>query len=262
MGSMSASTDRTVGRILDNLAQLKQVTPCPMVGPYKPALAHESALFSRVSYTANSLRYAVRSLREGGVLPERWSDPAVWRLVLEPSDLDAASCAQAALSATQQTAADWRVESSLAGGQVQGILLEDWSDSAWEHPHQGDARTGALASQLQADLAGHDYAMYSDGGLSGLFCTCSAQACCFGPLGAYWEQLGESSIPIQRRLPARFGYEDTNVHVAELMGMINALRWRRPGQWNMLVCDRCFLRCFEANMPISGPVILWNPASE
>ena len=118
---VTASTDRTVGRILDFLAQLKQVTPCPMVGPYKPALAHESALFSRVSYTANSLRYAVRSLREGGVLPERWSDPAVWRLVLGPSDLYAASCAQAALSATQQTAADWRVESSLAGGQVQGI---------------------------------------------------------------------------------------------------------------------------------------------
>ena len=92
-----------------------------------------------------------------------------------------------------------------------------------------------------ASCTGHDYAMYSDGGLSGLFCTCSAQACCFGPLGAYWEQLGESSIPIQRRLPARFGYEDTNVHVAELMGMINALRWRRPGQWNMLVCDRSAL---------------------
>ncbi|OLQ03572.1 hypothetical protein AK812_SmicGene13449 [Symbiodinium microadriaticum] len=128
------------------------------------------------------------------------------------------------------------MEVSLAGGHVQETPPEDWSESAWEHLQQGDARTGALVSLLHADLAGHEYAMYSDGGLSGLYCTCSAQACCFGPLGAYWEQLGAASAPIQERFPERFGYEDTNVHVAEFMGMLNALRWRRPGQWNMLVC--------------------------
>ena len=133
------------------------------------------------------------------------------------------------------------MEVSLAGGHVQETPPEDWSESAWEHLQQGDARTGALVSLLHADLAGHEYAMYSDGGLSGLYCTCSAQACCFGPLGAYWEQLGAASAPIQERFPERFGYEDTNVHVAEFMGMLNALRWRRPGQWNMLVCDRSAL---------------------
>ena len=69
----------------------------------------------------------------------------------------------------------------------------------------------------------------------------ASDVCCFGPLGAYWEQLGAASAPIHARLPERFGYEDTNVHIAEFMGMLNALRWRRPGQWNMLVCDRSAL---------------------
>ena len=39
------------------------------------------------------------------------------------------------------------------------------------------------------------------------------------------------------RLPDRFGYEKSTVHTAELTAMLASLRWRKPGQWNMLVGD-------------------------
>ena len=238
---VTTGTDRTVGRILDQLAARHRMTPCPLVGLYRPALARAAASFCRVGHQANAIRRAVASLRSSGVPPARWSDPAVWTPLLQGTRLDAASCAAAAEAARQQAETDWAAEAALFGGHVSEDLPEDWPESAWSQPHLPAPRVAGLAAIFPHGFPPSDYALYSDGGDSGGVCTYSAQARAFGPLGGYWERSRQVSVPILGRLPERYGYEASGVHLAEFVGMLCALRWRRPGDWNLLVCDRSAL---------------------
>ena len=84
--------------------------------------------------------------------------------------------------------------------------------------------------------------MYSDGSEKGLSqCSFAAQARSFGTPPHYWESSHTVSAPMASRLPAAYGHERCSIHTAELMGMLSARRYAKPGAWNLFVGDRSSL---------------------
>ena len=123
---------------------------------------------------------------------------------------------------------------------------------AWNDPSGSgaDLRSRWLDSP-QAVSNGHDcdVALYADGGYTGAIgATFAAQARHFGRLGEYSDSSSPAAPALLRWLP-RYGLYRCGAHAAELAGMLCALRWRRPGEWNMFVGDRSALFSLIHNLP-------------
>ena len=112
---------------------------------------------------------------------------------------------------------------------------------AWDNPlNPGSDHRSLLLDSRQLVLPSAELALFSDGGANteGTTAACQARAL-GGP--QYWRSAAAVGPQLSVRLPARFGWEHTTVHTAELLAMLAALRWRRPGEWNLLVLDRASL---------------------
>ena len=238
---INVGTDRTVGRILDNLRQARGGGQLCMVGAYQPAQARSAASFCRVGPLANSVRAAVVEMERLAIPRGRWGEELVWTDVLDgAAPVTAAECATAAAQALAQSSADWETERRLFGVRERGEEREDWPARSWECPMMVTSRVRLLAAPVPDGLEG-DVGLYSDGGQDHETCTFSAQARSFGPPGCYWDFSAASGHRHCGRLPGRYGHEAAGIHAAELLGMLVALRRRRRGQWNLLVCDRSAL---------------------
>ena len=69
-------------------------------------------------------------------------------------------------------------------------------------------------------------------------CTFAAEVRTFGGDEDYHSSSSSLRPPITGRLPPRYVYEPCNIHIAEVIGALIALRWRRPGSYNFLAIDR------------------------
>ena len=97
-------------------------------------------------------------------------------------------------------------------------------------------RSQHLDSRQQV-LHNTDLALFADGGANEEATAAARQARAFAG-SHYWTTASEVGPQLAVRLPARYGWEHTTVHTAELLAI---LRWRRPGEWNLLVLDRASL---------------------
>ena len=242
---IGVSTDRTVSRLLDALALRLACDPQPLVGPFDPRAHRRAADLCRVGRLANSFRLAVARLRDAAVPPGAWGAPDVWVPALVGlALLSPAECAAAARGAGEASSRDWQVECSIFCVRHRPLLPEDWGQEAWLDPWgpSADRRSRHLDSVAPDPGPGEDIALYGDGGfVPGVGATFSAQARAFGPDPHYWQDSGSVSLPVASRLPRRYGHEECTVHTAELAALLSSLRWRRAGEWNMLVCDRSSL---------------------
>ncbi|CAE7770376.1 unnamed protein product [Symbiodinium sp. CCMP2592] len=237
---VTVNVDRTIARVLDCLARQRGVSPHQLLGAFHPGLAARAAAFSRVGYIANTLRMARHTLQRNQVPPQEWSRPATWAQVLEHSSLSPEEVASAWRDGSQHSKMDWLTEARIFGSPPRPCPPEDCPESAWEKPWTLGPRGNALVTILPSNIAG-DQALYSDGSQAGACCSFSAQALSFGPEGQYWDHSSHASSQVRARLPSHFGFEAPGIHLAELIGMIAALRFRRAGHWNLLVCDRSAL---------------------
>ncbi|CAE7257788.1 unnamed protein product, partial [Symbiodinium necroappetens] len=241
---VEVSTDRMVGRILDCIAGENALSQ-PFTVAFQPATHARALVYCRVGLAANSIRRAWHRIRTVAPVQE-WFSVACWTEHLDLAcPFPPSTCANAARRASEQAESDWRTECAIfRPGNASPPISEDWPVEAWERANSvPDARTAFLMAQASClQLEGWDYAMFGDGGRVCQNCpTYSYQARSFGPVGDYW---GTSSVVSDRHvgcLPLRVGWEHTGVHEAELAAMLGSLRYRRHGEWMLLVADRSAL---------------------
>ena len=239
---ITASMDRTVGRILDEIFSLQSTTPADMVGLFDARRFNASIKYCRVGKLANAVRSKVTALRNGGVAVDTWHSPELWGGVEEVAEVPAHICATAAGMARDRAQRDWTAECDLHQ-VVQRDIPEDWNDSAWESPDylEADARARHLDATIEGFHQNEEFAMYADGGEDDNCCTFAAQARGFMPAESSWDVTGRVLPQVRGKLPRRYGWEHTNIHTAEFFAMLIALRWSRPDRWNLLVVDRSSL---------------------
>ena len=240
------ATDRTVSRLLDALANRLDCGPHLMVGPFEERVFRRAADFCRVGRTANALRLAVSRLRSAGALPCSWSSPEAWVDALDGLNryVSPEDCAAFAATAIAQSDSDWSVECALFGVTHLPLLAEDWGPEAWLDPWSpsSDPCSRHLDTLACDPAPGEDLALFGDGGFKvGVGATFSAQARAFGLGNLYWQGSGSVSLPVASRVPLRYGHEPCTVKTAELAALLSSLGRRRPGGWNMVVCDRSSL---------------------
>ena len=236
------STDRFVCRMLDNLAPPNLH---PLHGPYLPSRFQAAARYARCSVTANAVRTAWRRAVAQGIPPSRWGEAIVWRNLLpEHAPVSHSACAAAARKALEQSNSDWLVECSIFHITAHPVPAEEWSNQAWDDPwHSGcDSRSLHLLSPElpgAAHQSHEDQALYGDAGYSPQFgATFCSQARGFGVAGEYWTTSSWASRTLSGRLPARYGWEPSTIHTAELQALVCSLRFRVPDRWHLLVFDR------------------------
>ena len=233
-----------MGRILDCIAGENALSQ-PFTVAFQPATHARALVYCRVGLAANSIRRAWHRTRTVAPVQE-WFSVACWTEHLDLAcPFSPSTCANAARRASEQAESDWRTECAIfRAGDASPPISEDWPDEAWERANSvPDARTAYLMAQASClQLEGWDYAIFGDGGRVCQNCpTYSYQARSFGPVGDYW---GTSSVVSDRHvgcLPLRVGWEHTGVHEAELAAMLGSLRYRRHGEWMLLVADRSAL---------------------
>ena len=245
---LTVSTDRFVSRMLDAKQAQDGLQPQAMVGSYDTSRAEAGRSLCRVGALANTLRLAVRQMREAGIQQHVWgTDPSVWAQSLpNMAFITPNECSGLAAAALRHSGRDWHMERAMFGVlSAPSNLDEDWPEEAWENPLQRspDPRSRALIAPSALALSQDDeLAFFSDGGLDRRHgATFGAVARRFVPGDQYWESSQPASVAVSRRLPSRFGHEAATVHTAELAGLVAALRWRRAGAWNLVVADRSAL---------------------
>ena len=229
---INVQTDRFLSRVLDAL-------PCPshqpLVGPFRAAAASPSLTLARVGFVANTLRCILQSWTEEGRPTSTWPDEGLWAQALPIAfPFSSSQCSAAVNDALAKSRLDWTIECSLFRPDAPPPPIpENWPVEEWEVPTM---HGGARAAYLDAAcpfLTQDDFAMYSDGSEKGLSqCSFAAQARSFSRT---------VSAPMASRLPAAYGHERCSIHTAELMGMLSALRYAKPGAWNLFVGDRSSL---------------------
>jgi hypothetical protein len=142
-----------------------------------------------------------------------------------------------------QSRADSRSELTIFHRDPGAEVSEDWSEDAWEEPWSPavDKRSRILDAAMPAPFSHLDYALYGDGGYNGKGATSCAQARSSGTGREYWPSSACVSEKLTSLLPLRYGNERPMVHTAEMVAMLNSLRWRTPGGWNLAVYDRSAL---------------------
>ena len=242
---LSLSTDRFICRLLDNLAP---PNPHPLHGPYLPTRFQAAAQFARCSVTANAVRTAWQQAIAQGIPPNRWGEAIVWRNLLpEHAPVSHSACATAARKALAQSHSDWLVECSIFHVPACPVPDEEWSVQAWDDPWSPgcDLRSNHLLSPEPpgaAYLSHEDQALYGDGGYSpSVGATFCCQARGFGAAGEYWNTSSWASRMLSGRLPARYGWEPSTIHTAELQALVCSLRFRAMDRWHLLVFDRSSL---------------------
>ncbi|CAE7837193.1 unnamed protein product [Symbiodinium sp. CCMP2592] len=237
---VNSSMDRTVCRILDHLADLQGHRPPGLIGPFEQRKHTNMLPYCRVGRLANAVRSCLLHFRNNGIADTEWGDPAHWFHLPANCPASPQQCAAATTASLARSCADWALECELFGVHHLPIA-EDWSAAAWEHPQDpsNDLRSQHLDSKQQI-LPNVDIGLFADGGANGEATVAACQARAFaGP--HYWNTASAAGPQLAVRLPARYGWEHTTVHTAELLAMLAALRWRRPGAWNLLVLDRASL---------------------
>lgn len=259
---VNVSTDRTVSRMLDAKAGgTSGPSGHPMVGTFVASSYDRSVGFCRIGRLANTLRRALANVRALGAAKETWSQPQTWVGALQGlSAVSAAECSNLARKALAAESSDWAVERQLLASSdaacPQACAEENWSLAAWESPwtHHHDHRSRWLDSVRSVNAQGQDFAVFGDGGFTkGAGATFAAQVRTFGERERYFEEGSPTGDEMARRLPARYGHEDSSIHMAELASLLVALRWRRCGQWNLYVGDRKAVFDSVARLIASSP---------
>ena len=237
---VNASMDRAVCRILDHLADLQGHRPPGLIGPFEQRKYTSMLLYCRVGRLANAIRSCLIHFRNSGIADTEWGNPAHWLHL--PADCPASpqQCADATAASLARSRSDWALECDLFGVHHLPVT-ENWSEAAWDDPQDpsNDLRSQHLDNRQQV-LPNTDLALFADGGANAEATVAACQARAFA--GAhYWTTASEVGPQLAVRLPARYGWEHTTVHTAELLAMLAALRWRRPGEWNLIVLDRASL---------------------
>ena len=258
---INVQTDRFLSRVLDAL-------PCPsqqpLVGPFRAAAASPSLTLARVGFVANTLRCILQSWTEEGRPTSTWPDEGLWAQALPIAfPFSSSQCSAAVNDALAKSRLDWTIECSLFRPDAPPPPIpENWPVEEWEVPTM---HGGARAAYLDAAcpfLTQDDFAMYSDGSEKGLSqCSFAAQARSFGTPPHYWESSHTVSAPMASRLPAAYGHERCSIHTAELMGMLSALRYAKPGAWNLFVGDRGSLFSLTSKLSDDGPLLKAIPRS-
>ena len=233
---VNASMDRAVCRILDHLADLQGHRPPGLIGPFEQRKYTSMLLYCRVGRLANAIRSCLIHFRNSGIADTEWGNPAHWLHL--PADCPASpqQCADATAASLARSRSDWARGCDLFGVHHLPVT-ENWSEAAWEDPQDpsNDLRSQHLDSRQQV-LPNTDLARGANAEATVAACQARAFA------GShYWTTASEVGPQLAVRLPARYGWEHTTVHTAELLAMLAALRWRRPGEWSLLVLDRASL---------------------
>ena len=69
---LTVSTDKLVGRMLDNYAARHKVRGHPLIGSFNAQAFARAQKYCRVGAVANTIRLAIKMLRSRGSLPYRW----------------------------------------------------------------------------------------------------------------------------------------------------------------------------------------------
>ncbi len=80
------------------------------------------------------------------------------------------------------------------------------------------------------EITDGDTLMAGDGGQDGQMVTYAVGEWKLGEGEQYWQIKEQSEWMIIRRLPYRYGHKETDVHLAEMIAKLVALRHRRPKQ--------------------------------
>ena len=110
---ITASMDRTVGRILDSVYSLQGTVPANMVGLFDARKFNASAKFCRVGKLAYAVRFRVDELRRDEVPCNTWHSQALWEGLSEGAGVSAHTCAAAAGMATDRALSDERLGSGM-----------------------------------------------------------------------------------------------------------------------------------------------------
>ena len=235
---VTGGPDRFCSRMLDCLRAATADPSQPLLGPYNATAFRQGLRYCRVGPLANAVRATLANLRSRRASSRDWTSPATWQAAAPHAQIGAAGLAAAAAAAMQQSQQDWQVETRLHG-VADSEAPEDWTGCAWDDPWSplADPRSAVLDCFAPEWGGGRDCSLYSDGGFAAGVATFSAQARSFGDGSTYWSTSAVTNAPVTGRLPAQYGWATPGIHEAELLAMLCAMRWRRHGQWNMLVVD-------------------------
>ena len=215
-----------------------------LVGPFDSRAFKQAQTYCRVGPLACLVRWVLVHLEAEDIPLEDWGKEATWATYLPANELiDPRTAATGCRNALSRRRSDWRAECNLFQRQSLPYIPEDWSESAWEDPDalEADRRSASLDGRAAVPFRHLDYALYGDGGHNGRMATCCSQARSFGEGDEYWHSSACVTDKLMCVLPKRYGYEKCTVHTAELVAMLNSLRWRQPGHWNLAVYDRSAL---------------------
>ena len=240
---VTVATDRRVGRFLDILASRRGHVPQTLVGAFGHGRFQRGSAYCRVGRTANAVRLALAAGAGRPAGPGMRARVRRWAATLPPgSPLTAPVCASIYEEVLAQSDADWRAECGMSARPYTADIPEDWPMTTWRRPADTTADLRGQYLDARRPFPGNpEGALYSDGGLTEEDATYSAQPRLFGPAEAYWSQTLPAEALVAGRMPSFYGCDRCNAHTAELFALLQAMCWRVPGQWQMVVCDRSAL---------------------
>ena len=238
----TVSTDKTVGRILDELHATRGLRSLSLLGPFNSAEERIGLSYCRVGKIANGTRQLVSLLRSSSAHRLTWHLSPLLRRSKALSGIASSKMKEAIRLACMASHRDWLSELSIfqPPSSLGPFPPEDWSPDCWSLPlDPSNDRRSALLDRASPTHFEHDAILVSDGGEHPLHgCTYAAEVRSFGQNDDYHNSSYPLCAPITGRLPSRYGYESCNIHAAEVIGGLIALRWRRVGSYNLLVVDR------------------------
>jgi hypothetical protein len=201
-------------------------------------------MYCRAEPLASLIREVFLHLQAHDIPFQDWGRDDHWVAYLPENDIvDPRTAAKCCRQAISQSLSDWRVERQVFHRAGLPFIEEDWAWNAWDDPWSpsADARSSVLDARANAPFGGNDFAVYGDGGHNGKVATFCSQPRSFGAGSEYWLSSESVTEKMQGALPRRYGLESTTVHTAEMVSMVNAMRWCQPGHWNLAVFDRSAL---------------------
>ena len=240
---ITASTDRLVGRILDELHLLRGFRCLSLVSPYNSQDEAIGRSFCRVGPIANGIRRLLCLFLQSGSPRQEWHASPLLRHAKAMTGLPKARISVAIRRAGLKAASDWQREPLIFQPRPLPDSVpppEDCDPSAWDDPlHQDNDRRSRLLDRPVPTSLDKDLALVSDGSAHPVHgCTYASEARTFGELSDYHASSHAVGMPIIGRLPLRYGYGKCTIHTAEVIGGLIGLRWRRAGSYNLLVVDR------------------------
>ena len=210
---ITVSSDRLVSRILDEKHRQEGRRCQLMVGTFSPVDFSSAQRYCRVGCLANTLRLAVRNLRQRGVPITQWQHarPQWAAAIQDPELISPEECMSLCATAIAQSTSEWIVEQRLFSAQgAANPIPEDWLEIGWEQPLDptADPRGSALWHRFAAEWSNQtDVGLFGDGGFSKTRgATFAAQPRFFGELERYWEVSQPAAQIVGGRLPNRYGH--------------------------------------------------------